>query len=175
MRARAVAHDLAPVCSASLPWSLDGPAAWGPAADPYRDMTNVSHQSQAFALETEMDRFLKFYPGGFLRASVSSGEGSRQKTSTITAITTTKRALKGPGESARKRCKKNDELARLFWGLNLDLRNGYLMGPMPAVSVLIPEAFRPINPLIPAVTLSNATSLAIYTPQHPQKGRASSS
>ena len=50
--------------SASLPWSLDGPAGWGPAADPYRDMTNVSHHSQAFALETEMDRFLKFYPGG---------------------------------------------------------------------------------------------------------------
>ena len=76
-------------------------------------------------------------------------------------------------ERAREKDAKKDELARP--GLNLDLRNGCLMGSMPAVSVLIPEAFRPINHLIPAVTPSNGTSLAIYTPQHPQKGRASSS
>ena len=74
-----------------------------------------------------------------------------------------------------KRCKKNDDLGRPFCGANLNLRNGYLTGLMPAVSVLIPEAFRPINHLTPAVTLSNEISLAIYTPQHPQKGRASSS
>ena len=78
-------------------------------------------------------------------------------------------ALKRPRKSARKSCQKNDEPARHFCAANLNLRNGRPTRPIPAVSVLIPGAFCPINHLIPPVTLNNETSLATCTPQHPQK------
>ena len=99
----------------------------------------------------------------------TGGAGSGQKTSTTTATTTTKRSLKRPRKSARKSCQKNDEPARHFCAANLNLRNGCPTRPIPAVSVLIPGAFCPLNHLIPPVTLNNETSLATHTPQHPQK------
>lgn len=52
---------------AALPWSLDsGNARFGPASDPYRDSTQFATEERlAGAAQLELDKFMKFYPGGF--------------------------------------------------------------------------------------------------------------
>ena len=70
-------------------------------------------------------------------------------------------------ERAREKDAKKDELARP--GLNLDLRNGCLMGSMPAVSVLIPEAFRPLKITLQQPLLSTTGLASPPTPPNTPK------
>ena len=147
--------------AAALPWTLDmtspsSLSSWGGAADPYRDGTiTTTHESRAGVLDSELDRFVKFYPGGLdaMLADVEKinnfgGQAQRVKT-----------------RSARK----NDVSSRHSARKLLGPKNGRPVLPTPAVSRLRFKANDRMNRPMVTVFLSYNNRFANHESKHPKK------